>query len=476
MSRWWVGAVLAVLAALAAAGGVGCGGNKVTGGENRPPHIVGLFARPSAVTLQGTTQVTVLASDPDQDPLTYRWTAATGSFADSAASGTVWTASDSAGTFTLTVRVSDGADSAQASVQIVAGNAGLTVLSTPPGAALTLDGAATTVRTPHTFSPLAPGLHQVAVEDPGYVFSPSSVNRDLVNGDADTVIFTLPDAQTEKLKPGRTDLLEVGGIAFLPTGVGFLYAARTGTGTGIFSAALNPQTGAPNGLRVVSGNRIQEPIAISPDGKYVIYVDGDRNTLLGAAIYDLNADGVIDSVDAPVVLRTLDTFGPAISDDRRVAFCFNPSEDPEGQPIFWDTFQDSMLAGNTQLATTVFGKLPSWEPEDFFLAFVRGDDIMTGYAGESGASGVDTLVTGGVNTAPAWGPWGSHHVAYLHGETAGVFSEIRLVTRNSEPVTVHTGLGDPRYLAWNPAQRGLAVTHHPGGVPEILFVYGLPLP
>lgn len=473
MIRWFCGAMLVVFLG---AGVAACGGNKVTGGDNHPPRIVAIFVRPTAVTRLGTAQVTVLASDQDQDRLFYRWTAPAGSFADSSASGTIWTAPDSAGTFTLSVRVSDGADSVSTSADVITGNASLTVHSVPSGATLSLDGKLSGKQTPYTYSPLAPGLHQVRVDHPDYVFSPASFNLDFSDGDDDTVTFTLAPAMTEKLNPGRTDLLEVGGVAFLPTGVGYLYAARTTTDTGIFSAALNPKTGSPNGLRVVSGIRIQEPIGVSPDGRFVIYVDGTRNSLMGAAIYDLNADGVIDSVDVPFVLRSLDTFGPAISTDRRVAYSLSPSEDPEGFPLFWDTFQDSMLSGGTQLATSVFGKLPTWEPGESYLAFVRGEAILTTYVTEGGVAGADTLVAGGTNTAPSWGPWGSHHVAYLHGETGGPLTELRLVTWNAAPVTVHTGLSDPRYVAWSPVQRALLVTHHPAGVPEFLYIFGLPFP
>jgi len=471
-------AVALLLTGAAAAGVPGCGGKKVTGSDNRPPRIVALVARPTAVTRHGTTQITVLASDPDQDVLYYRWTAAAGTFDDPTSSGTLWTAPDSAGTFTLLIRVSDGADSVSSSVDIVAGNASLTVLSDPPGASLTLDGTLTIRHTPFTFSPLAPGVHQVVADHPDYVLVPASANRDLADGDADTVRFTLDTAQTEVLKPGRTDLLEVGGIAFLPTGVGYLYAARTATGTGIFSSPLNPLSGSPNGLRVASGVRIQEPITVSADGRFVIYIDEARNLLLARAIFDTDADGVIDSVQAPVELRTLDTFAPAISTDSRIAYSLGPSEDPETAPVFWDTFQDSTMAGEIHLGATVPGKLPTWEPGTAYMAFVSGNSILTSYADpEGGIPSADTLVVGdGVNTAPAWGPWGPHHVAYLHGEVAAPLTEIRLVTRTTDPVVVKTGLSDPRYVAWNPAQRAVAVTHHPGGVPQILFIYGLPVP
>ncbi len=88
----------------------------------------------------------------------------------------------------------------------------------------------------------------------------------------------------------------------------------------------------------------------------------------------------------------------------------------------------------------------------------------------------DTLATGGFNTAPAWGPWGSPHVTYLHGPDATGLNEIRLASPgNPHHITVHSSLVDPRFMAWSPFQQALVVTHNPGKG-QVLFVFSLPLP
>jgi outer membrane protein OmpA-like peptidoglycan-associated protein len=49
-----------------------------------------------------------VGQDPDGDPLTYRWTAPTGTLADAAQQKTVWTAPQQEGPVQVTVTVSDG--------------------------------------------------------------------------------------------------------------------------------------------------------------------------------------------------------------------------------------------------------------------------------------------------------------------------------------------------------------------------------
>jgi hypothetical protein len=74
---------------------------------NHPPVVGRILARPRKITLNGTTEVTCSASDPDGDSLTYQWSAPAGWFSGSGAR-VVWHALALPMDVALTCRVSDG--------------------------------------------------------------------------------------------------------------------------------------------------------------------------------------------------------------------------------------------------------------------------------------------------------------------------------------------------------------------------------
>ena len=74
---------------------------------NQPPTMTARCA-PCTVNVNERSTVSAQAQDPDGDALTYRWSAAAGSFADPTASETAWTAPDDEGPVPVTVSVSDG--------------------------------------------------------------------------------------------------------------------------------------------------------------------------------------------------------------------------------------------------------------------------------------------------------------------------------------------------------------------------------
>jgi hypothetical protein len=88
---------------------VSCGGSKSTSPApvNHAPVISSVFVNPSSVATGGTVNVTVSASDPDGDALTYSYQAQLGAISGTGASVT-WTAPSTAGTYQVTVTVSDG--------------------------------------------------------------------------------------------------------------------------------------------------------------------------------------------------------------------------------------------------------------------------------------------------------------------------------------------------------------------------------
>jgi hypothetical protein len=434
-----------------------------------------MTAQPDAVTLNGDTEVEVVAGDPDPgDPLTYSWSADEGTFGNPSARTTRWTAPDSAGTFTLTVLVKDKADSTEGSIDVLAGNVSLTVESDPPDAFITRDGRPTQFRTPHTFDPLAPGFHQVRIFNPDFAYATDTDVTDLAHGESDTMRFATDPSRSDVLDLGRDDFLEIGGIGFLETGTGFVYSARTVGGTGLFTSALSPASGTPSGIKLLTGVRIEEPISVSADGNHVFFVN-EGESLMVADIVDVGGNGIVDSVGAVRFLRH-DTYGPAISTSEDLAFTLSRSEEPATLKILWDAFQDSVLADQAGLATTNNGRLPAWEPGQSSLVYEGDGIVFTTFVSEEILFPPDTLAAGGFNTAPAWGPWGSPHLTYLHGPDAMGLNEIRLAAPgNSNHITVHSSLIDPRFMAWSPVQQALVVTHNPGKG-QVLLIFNLPLP
>ncbi len=88
---------------------------------NRPPTVTAT-CDPCTVEVGKISTVTADASDPDGDPLTYRWTANTGSFTSATNRQTPWTAPNTVGTVPVTVTVTDSrglSASATVNIQVV---------------------------------------------------------------------------------------------------------------------------------------------------------------------------------------------------------------------------------------------------------------------------------------------------------------------------------------------------------------------
>jgi len=88
---------------------------------NRPPTVQAR-CEPCTVQVGETSTVTADAQDPDGDPLTYRWTAPSGSFQNPADRQTVWTAPQQEGPVQTTVTVNDGRGgtaSSQVTIQVI---------------------------------------------------------------------------------------------------------------------------------------------------------------------------------------------------------------------------------------------------------------------------------------------------------------------------------------------------------------------
>jgi peptidoglycan-associated lipoprotein len=89
--------------------------------QNRPPTVTAV-CDPMTVEVGKSSTCTATGRDPDGDPLTYRWTAPTGTLATPAEQRTLWTAPGQEGPVPITVTVSDGKGgtaSATVTVQVV---------------------------------------------------------------------------------------------------------------------------------------------------------------------------------------------------------------------------------------------------------------------------------------------------------------------------------------------------------------------
>jgi hypothetical protein len=79
----------------------------ITVRANSPPTISNLVADADWTTPSGTIELTCTASDPDEDQLTYEWTAAAGDISGTGAAVN-WTAPQEVGVYNVTVVVKDG--------------------------------------------------------------------------------------------------------------------------------------------------------------------------------------------------------------------------------------------------------------------------------------------------------------------------------------------------------------------------------
>ncbi|MCK4304017.1 MAG: hypothetical protein KAY24_07245 [Candidatus Eisenbacteria sp.] len=108
------GSAIAFMAVAALLLVAGCGDDDDDKGAptNHAPTITGVSVNPSTVTEGGSATVTVVASDEDNDQLTYSYSPNGGAISGIGSSVT-WSGWAAAGSYTVTVTVSDGEKEAQ---------------------------------------------------------------------------------------------------------------------------------------------------------------------------------------------------------------------------------------------------------------------------------------------------------------------------------------------------------------------------
>lgn len=95
-----------------------CACEESTQPVNHAPVITDILADPVKAAVEDTVFLTVLASDADGDSLSYMWFASAGGLVDTAAVSVRWVAPAHSGEYVITVRVSDGDCSTEASKQL----------------------------------------------------------------------------------------------------------------------------------------------------------------------------------------------------------------------------------------------------------------------------------------------------------------------------------------------------------------------
>lgn len=150
---------------------------------NEPPVISSLTASEEQIAPAGICQVECIASDPDEDELSYIWSASGGNI-DGEGSVVTWIAPDETGDYTITVDVSDGRDG-EATTQLIIS---VVEINHPPViTSLTADPSP--VREGKTCS-----LECIASDPDGDELSYSwSATRGGISGQGDTVTWTAPN-------------------------------------------------------------------------------------------------------------------------------------------------------------------------------------------------------------------------------------------------------------------------------------------
>ena len=97
----------------------GCGDDNPSTPENHDPVIQSVTANPATISTDGITNVSCVATDSDQDEMTYTWTSQLGSFPDGNTGSSVqWQAPSDPGNYSISVTVSDGAETDQDFVNV----------------------------------------------------------------------------------------------------------------------------------------------------------------------------------------------------------------------------------------------------------------------------------------------------------------------------------------------------------------------
>jgi len=255
-STFYLLAIPAVLAALAAA--PGC--ESKTKVANAAPGEVALAASKCFIETGGTITLSASAIDEDGDPLTFRWTAASGTFTPASGIGASvqWKASDSPGVVTISMAVTD-------EIETVTKTQNITVCTRFP-------------------SPVPPAA-TTTVANTGAVYIVKNVG-----------LLTIPSSSTLTIEPGVTIVFDGGGGGF--EAYGRVFAEGTpgakirfrgntcGASSGLWDGIyLYGQLGA-------SCKGVFRNVEISAGSNGIQVTDGAELTLEKCTVYDNSNVGI----------------------------------------------------------------------------------------------------------------------------------------------------------------------------------------
>ena len=156
---------------------------------NKPPMISSFTASPGTVATQGTSTITVVASDPENDPFDCTWSTDGGTLSSTAGCGSVtWTAPQAPGTYGVSVSVADDKSSYNPTTKSVS-------IAVPQSLTLTVQKAGNgsgrvtgnhidcgTICSETCFYCVSVGGLLIATPDPGSTFTGWSGCNSLING------------------------------------------------------------------------------------------------------------------------------------------------------------------------------------------------------------------------------------------------------------------------------------------------------
>lgn len=367
-------AAMAGLAALLAL--TSCGGDSGNPAVNHAPDVRQLVAVPTVVTRSGVVQLTALASDSDNDSLSYAWRVTGGALGTPNGEGRIpWTVPDATGTFRASVVVSDGRAADSAAVDVFVGSAALHVESNPPGAPILLNGDFSGEVTPHDF--ILPALpYVVSLASLDYRYLPRDTTLALTDGASGSASFRLPPVRTEYVDLGPDPLDEIGGLTYSRLGLGVLYAARRGAVTTLRSASLVPGHAGTNGRVLLTGVNWDESLSLRPTatGAELAFVRADTVNI--GRLVDNELDGLMETLDrlAPLANLPVRTYAPSFNPaGTRLAFAVHPSSQPNGRDT---TLVADYVAGtltNPVLLASIPGNAPSLGPNDLAVFEASGE-------------------------------------------------------------------------------------------------------
>jgi uncharacterized protein (TIGR02145 family) len=161
--------------------------------ENKPPVINNIQFNPTEIITNSAVILTAAATDPEGDNLSYTWNCPKGTFTSTTGQSVNWTSPADAGTYVITVTVSDGKNTVSQTSNIVVLSAigSLTVNSTPSDANIFIDGIDTKKVTPSNFNNLTLGIKIISVAKTGYLSIKDTIAANIQYKKTSTVSFTL---------------------------------------------------------------------------------------------------------------------------------------------------------------------------------------------------------------------------------------------------------------------------------------------